>query len=55
MTANEFHDLHWNTYVVESRRLARFRGRIIPGLKASKSYSSSDPEQNIAKVMANDV
>ena len=51
MTANEFHDLHWNTYVVESRRFARFRGRILPGLKASKSYNSLDVDQTIAKVM----
>ena len=51
VTANDFQDLHWNTYVVESRRFARYDGRTLSKLEYFKSYNLDNVEHSLAKVL----
>ena len=50
VTANDFHDLHWNTYVVESRKFAKYEGHRMSIPEDSKSDILIDSEHSLAKV-----
>ena len=52
VTANDFHDLHWNTYVVESRRFAKYGGRTLSELEDSKWHNSTRGHKSIAEVVS---